>query len=419
MKFEDYPIAPEIKKAIAKAGFRRPTDIQYKAIPNILRGEDVLAVAQTGTGKTAAFAIPTIHRIYQEKQNQRRPDGVKCLVMAPTHELALQITSVFVLLSKYTSVKTMALIGGVEQDPQIEQLENRVDIVVATPGRFFDLLAQGHLKVNRVKTLILDEADHMLDLGFLGDIYDLVKKIPSKRQTLFFSATINQRIKKLAYSLINQKAIRIQISPKDLVSKNVQHFVSMIEMDKKRFFLERFIRENEVEKIIVFVRTKVRAERVAKAMTRVNINSITLHSDKSQKERLIILNKFRNGEEKILITTDVAARGIDIPDVDFVVNYDLPDKAENYVHRVGRTGRGDRRGQAYSFCSPGEKEMLKEIQTFLKSDIEELPISEADEKETILFSNPGLSDLDKLLEYGEELEERHKKKGKKKKRGKK
>jgi len=414
MKFEDYPIAPEIKKAISKAGFRRPTDIQYKAIPNILKGEDVLAVAQTGTGKTAAFAIPILHAINQKKKNERRADGVKCIVLVPTHELAMQITGVFEQLAKHTPVRVMALIGGVEQDPQIKKLESRVDIVVATPGRMFDLIAQGHLVIHRVNTLVLDEADHMLDLGFLGDIYDLVKKLPRKRQTLFFSATINKRIKKLAYSLIDQKAIRIQISPKDLVSKNVEHFVSMIDMDNKRFFLERFIQENELEKILVFVRTKVRAERVLKAMERVNISGITLHGDKSQKERTEILKTFRDGGKKLLITTDVAARGIDIPDVDFVVNYDLPDKAENYVHRVGRTGRGDRQGQAYSFCSDGEKEMLKEIEAFLKKEITVLKISDADVKETVVFSNPNKTDLEKLMEYGEELE-RRKKKGKKKK----
>ncbi len=415
MKFEDYPIAPEIKKAISKAGFRRPTDIQYKAIPSILKGEDVLAVAQTGTGKTAAFAIPILHFINQIKKNERRPDGVKCIVMVPTHELGLQIAGVFEQLAKFSPVKVMALIGGVEQEPQIADLEDRVDIVVATPGRMFDLIAQGHLKVHRVQYLVLDEADHMLDLGFLGDIYDLIKKLPKRRQTLFFSATINQRIKKLAYSLIHQEAIRIQISPKDLVSKNVEHFVSFIDMDNKRFFLERFIQENEKEKILVFVRTKVRAERVLKAMERVEISGITLHGDKDQKERTAILNTFRSGEEKLLITTDVAARGIDIPDVDFVVNYDLPDKAENYVHRVGRTGRGDRRGQAYSFCSEGEKEMLKEIEAFLKKEITVLEVSELDVKETLVFSNPTKTDLEKLLEYGEEMEKR-KKKGKQPKR---
>ncbi len=381
MKFEDYSIAQPIKQNLEKQGLRRPTDIQYKAIPLILKGEDVLAIAQTGTGKTAAFVIPVLHKLQQSKNRQ----GVKCLVMAPTHELAEQICHVFNGLAENMNIKTMALIGGVEQDPQISQIQKGVDVVVATPGRLFDLVSQGHLKLQDVETLILDEADHMLDLGFIKDINDLIRFLPKKRQTLFFSATINPKIKKLAYSLVNN-AIRIQISPKNPVAKNIDHKVAYIEMDDKRAFLERLVTENPEAKILVFVRTKVRAERVKKAMERVKIQSETIHSDKEQKERNATMSNFKSGASRLLIATDVSARGIDIPNVDFVVNYDLPEVPENYVHRVGRTGRGKNKGQAVSFCSTEEKEILEEIEGFLEKEITVLEIDKGDYQETLDFT---------------------------------
>jgi len=382
MKFDDYRIADGIKTAISKLGFKKPTDIQYKSIPPILKGEDVLAIAQTGTGKTAAFAIPIIH-ILQERKIKGRPDGVKCLVMAPTHELALQTESVFNSLSRHTRIKTFCIYGGVEQDPQIEQLNKGVDVLVATPGRMFDLVSQKALDLKRVEILVLDEADHMLDLGFIKDIRDLMKHLPRKRQTLFFSATINDKIKKLAYSLVTDSAIRIQISPKDPVAKNIEHAVAFVEMDDKRFFLEDFIQRNFEAKILVFVRTKVRAERVYRAMERVGIVTDTIHSDRDQEEREAIMQAFRHGDLKILIATDVSARGIDIPNVDFVINYDLPETSENYVHRVGRTGRGTEKGQALSFCSSEEKERLAEIEKNLGKPIQKIEITNKDYKITL------------------------------------
>lgn len=404
MKFEDYHIAPEIKKSLEKQGFKRPTDIQYKAIPSILKGEDVLAIAQTGTGKTAAFAIPIIHLLNERKKNSRRPDGVKCIVMVPTHELALQITEVFERLGHFTLVKTLGLFGGVAQDPQIAKLEKGVDVVVATPGRLFDLVSQGHLKLDRVEVLILDEADHMLDLGFIKDIRDLLRHLPRRRQTLFFSATIDDKIKKLAYSLVNKAAIRIQISPKDPVSKNIDHFVTPVEMDDKRFFLERIINEHPDSKIMVFVRTKVRAERVAHAMDRMGIKTQTLHGDKEQKDRSLALNDFKKGVVKVLIATDISARGIDISNVDYVVNYDLPDEAENYVHRVGRTGRGTQRGTAISFCSQEEKPKLAEIETLVGKPIAILQVTKAEYDSIVDYSNDTSGNIKSLLEEIENIE---------------
>jgi ATP-dependent RNA helicase RhlE len=256
----------------------------------------------------------------------------------------------------------------------------------------------------------------MLDLGFIRDIRDLMKFLPRKRQTLFFSATINDTIKELAYSLVT-RAIRIQISPKDPVAKNINHSVAFVEMDDKRFFLERLISENPDKKILVFVRTKVRAERVMKAMERVGIESITIHGDKEQKDRLTVMSQFRSGAVKVLIATDVSARGIDIPDVDYVVNYDLPDVAENYVHRVGRTGRGDKKGLAVAFCSPEEKSMLAEIEAFLENPIQVLVLNKSEYSETLVLTK---AEPDKWkavmmeIEQAEAWKAAHKKKNKKK-----
>lgn len=410
MKFSDYRINDDIKYNLDRLGFKKPTDIQYKSIPPILKGEDVLAIAQTGTGKTAAFAIPIIHKVHHEKTS-KRTDFIKCIVMVPTHELALQVKEVFETLAKNTRVKIIAIFGGTAQEPQIQSLYKGVDIVIATPGRMFDLQHQGALDLSKIEILVLDEADHMLDLGFINDIRDMQRFLPNRRQTLFFSATINEKIKKLAYSLVTNP-IRIQISPKDPVSKNVQHAVAFIEMDDKRFFLEKFIIEHPNSKILIFVRTKVRAERVAKAMERVNIKTITMHSNKDHKERTRIMDLFKKGLYKVMIATDVNARGIDIPNVDYVINYDLPEEPENYVHRVGRTGRGDKKGQALSFCSKEEMVVLKEIETFLHNPILQYNIDKNEYEEIVDATNDTSQkiDLQALLKEIEDLENSKKKK---------
>ncbi|KAF5061643.1 ATP-dependent RNA helicase RhlE [anaerobic digester metagenome] len=410
MKFEDSNFEPVIKRNLAAAGFTRPTDIQFRAIPPVLRGEDVLAIAQTGTGKTAAFVIPILNILLR---NKRLEAGIRCLVMVPTRELARQITSVFNTLGKGSGIKTLSVFGGVEQEPQIERLNQGIDILVATPGRMFDLASQGYLSVDQVQILVLDEADHMLDLGFINDIRQLVTKLPARRQTLFFSATINPEIKKLAYSLV-KNAIRIQISPKDPVSRNVDHSVAFIGMDDKRFFLERMINDHPESKILVFVRTKVRAERVRAALERVGIQSRVMHGDVEQKTRFATLSQFREGLFKVLIATDVTARGIDIPDVEYVVNYDLPEKAENYVHRVGRTGRGNRRGTAVSFCSNEEKPLLDAIEAFMEKEIQVLNIGRQDYEAIVDLAVESPKDWRSLIEQAEKDEEKYRK-GKRKK----
>lgn len=402
MKFEKYDIDDSLKQGLDELGFTRATDIQFKAIPSILAGEDVLAIAHTGTGKTAAFIVPTLNKILNSKKRSKSKH-IRCVIMVPTRELALQINKVIIEIGRYAKIRSHAIFGGVSQDPQIATLNNGVDILVCTPGRMFDLISQGHIDLSKVETLILDEADHMLDLGFYKDIEDVLRHLPFHRQTLFFSATINQKIKKLAYSIVT-KPIRIQLSPLDPVSKNIKHLLIKVEMDDKRFFLERLIKEHPESKVLIFVRTKVRAERVMKAMERVDIVALTMHGDKEQEDRFAILNKFRSGEIKVLIATDVSARGIDIPNVEYVVNYDLPDVAENYVHRIGRTGRGTNKGLAYTFCSSEELDYLAAVEEFLGHKISEMEIDRDTYKEVREVADPNEINLDFIQKMVDDME---------------
>ena len=414
MKFNDYKIASEIKQNLEVLGFRKPTDIQFKSIKPILNGDDLLAIAQTGSGKTAAFAIPIIHTIHQKKKS-KTSRKTSCLVMVPTRELSIQLTKVFKDIAKNTRVKVSSIYGGVEQDNQINTVEKGTDIIIATPGRMFDLRSQGYIKLNEIEILVLDEADQMLDLGFYKDIKDVLSFIPKKHQTLFFSATINKKIKRLAYSLVNNP-IHIQIAPKDIVSKNIAHSIIHVKMDDKRFFLERLIKENSEAKILVFVRTKVRAERVETAMKRVNLLCGNLHGGIEQKEREITLANFKNGKTKVLIATDVAARGVDIANVDFVVNYDLPEISENYVHRIGRTGRGKQKGQAISFCSDKENELLTNIESFLGYSLQIEEMNKEEYLDTIDFSMQSEKDWKTLLKSDEKISSEIKTRKKRKKK---
>jgi ATP-dependent RNA helicase RhlE len=394
MKFSDYNISSLIKSQLEVLGFNRPTDIQFKAIKPILDGEDVLAIAQTGTGKTGAFAIPILHVLETKKKKNYK--GVRCLVMVPTRELAKQISLVFQDIGRNTSVKTFGLFGGVEQEQQIRTLNNGIDILVSTPGRMFDLISQGHIDISKLEYLVLDEADLMLDMGFLKDIQDVSKRIPSKRQTLFFSATITPEIKKVAYSVV-RNAIRIQIAPHNPVAGNIDHTVTFVKMDDKRFFLENILKEYEESKFIVFVRTQVRAGRVVEAMKRVGIETEALHGGVEQKDRFAILDRFRSGQNRVLITTDVSARGIDIPTVEYVINYDVPDNPENYVHRCGRCGRGNNKGSAISFCSEEEKPLLDEIEVYTGEEIEHQEIDKEDYRNILRDTDDGSYDWKKLI----------------------
>jgi ATP-dependent RNA helicase RhlE len=394
MKFKDYNIAKSIKEQLDELGFKRPTDIQFRAIKPILDGEDVMAVAPTGTGKTAAFVIPLLHQLVVKKCDSY--DGIRALVLVPTRELAKQISKVVSEIGEKTNLKAFGLFGGVEQETQIKALKKGIDVLVATPGRMFDLISQGFVDISRLEILVLDEADLMLDLGFNKDIKDVLKKVPKNRQTLFFTATIDKKIKSLAYDTV-RNAIRIQISPKNPVSKNVSHAVAFIDMDDKRFFLENVLKEYPEQKFIVFVRTKVRAERVVAAMERVQLKSEAMHGGIDQQERFAILDRFRSGENTVLITTDVACRGIDIPDMDYVINYDLPDNPENYVHRCGRTGRGNKLGQALSFCSDDEIPLLESIEEYTGEEVERYHINSDEYREILDGTESGDYNWQKLI----------------------
>jgi ATP-dependent RNA helicase RhlE len=402
MKFKDYSISQSIKSQLEVMGFNRPTDIQFRAIKHILKGEDVMAVAQTGTGKTAAFVIPMLNHFLVKPRGKYA--GIRGLILVPTRELANQISKVVAEIALQTHLRVLGLYGGVEQENQIKTLNEGVDVLVTTPGRMFDLISQGFVDVSKLEIFVLDEADLMLDLGFNKDIQDLIRKIPKNRQTLFFTATISKKIKSLAYDVVRD-AIRIHVSPQNPVSKNVDHAVASIEMDDKRFFLENILKEYPEKKFIVFARTKVRVERIVAAMARVTVNSEALHGGIEQNDRFAILDRFRSGENNVLITTDVACRGIDIPDMDYVVNYDLPDNPENYVHRCGRTGRGNKRGQALSFCSKDEIILLESIEAYTGEEVQRFDITSDDYKE--ILSDTELSDFNwkKLLAENENSDE--------------
>lgn len=395
MKFTDLRLLqPALQENIKALGFSRPTDIQFKAIPHILDGEDIMAIAQTGTGKTAAFAIPAVSNLMR-RSRRFGYRGVRCVVMEPTHELAAQVANVIKQLAKGTDISVVAIHGGVGQDNQIALLKGAADIIVATPGRLFDLSAQGYLDTAQTEILVVDEADHMLALGFYDDIAQLVRRIPKRRQTLFFSATIDAKIKELAYSLV-YRAVRIEMS-QNKVAKNVTHQVLGVSMDEKRFYLERIARENPDAHIIVFVRTKVRAERVQAAMTRVGLSSTQLHGGMAQTERNKALDDFRNAKVQMLITTDVAARGIDIPAVDYVVNYDVPEQPENYVHRVGRTGRGMAKGYALTLSDPAEQPLIDAIQKYMGEAISILRMDKQEREATVDFSEDSKDDWRSLI----------------------
>ena len=406
MKFSQYNINATLKKNIESYGLHRPTDIQFKCIKPILDGQDVLAIAQTGTGKTASFAIPILDLV---NTNKDRSKGIYALILAPTHELARQIHQTFILLGKGMDALAVCIYGGVDQKKQISKLKSGASILIATPGRMFDLLSQGMLNISYLKILVLDEADLMLDLGFINDIRDLIRKIPRKRQNLFFSATINKELKKLAYSIV-KNPIRIQISPNNSVAKNIDHGVAYIEMDDKRYFLASFIKKNITAKILIFVRTKIRAERVKLAMDRLKIDTITLHGDKLQEDREKAMQAFNDGINKILIATDISARGIDVPDVDFVINYDLPASSETYIHRVGRTGRAGKRGTAISFCSTREKTLFDQIESSLNDQILNIPIKKKDYSATLNLAFESKNDWKALIKANELVMKKSRKK---------
>ena len=400
MLFEGYGFVDRLQSNIESAGLRRPTDIQYRAIPVALRGDDLLAIAQTGTGKTLAFALPIIEMLAREPKG-RIGYAPRAMVMVPTHELARQIYTVFTRMAKGTGVVPFCLVGGYTIEEQVRALPERVDVVIGTPGRVHDLARNDYVRFDALRVLVFDEADRMLELGFRGDIDSLLRMMPYRRQTLFFSATIGPEIKRLAHRLVRD-AIRIEIAPETRIPATISHSLVEVPSDKKRFLLERIIVQHKDQKILVFVRTQVRVERVVKSLERVGLTAIKMHGGLERSERNEALSHFVDGEERIMVTTDVSARGLDIPGVEVVVNYDMPSEAETYVHRVGRTGRGKNKGVAISFCSEEERPRLAEIESLLGGKLPRVRMPVEDDMADIDFLGGIKTDWKTLIEKDRE-----------------
>ena len=370
--FESMGLDSALLRTVRDKQFTRPTRIQAQTIPHALGGRDILGCAQTGTGKTAAFALPILQRLGQGNSKRgRRP--IRSLIVAPTRELAAQIGQAIGELGAGTNLRHLVIFGGVNQRPQCAALRRGVDILIATPGRLLDLANQKQLKLDGVEILVLDEADRMLDMGFLPDIRRIVAMVPGKRQTMLFSATMPQAIKKMSGSLLNNPFC-VSISPEAPAAETVQQSVHFVQNPDKLSLLKDILACRSIAKAIVFTRTKHRADRVARQLERAAIPAAAMHSNKSQNQRERTLGRMRSGHLRVLVASDIASRGIDISDISHVFNYDLPHDAETYVHRIGRTGRAGLEGQAVSFCSDDERPLLKQIERLLTC---RLPVQDA------------------------------------------
>lgn len=360
MTFKELNINEPILKAIEEKGYTCPTPIQEKAIPAALARRDVLGCAQTGTGKTASFAIPVIQLLQAEGMKSRHK-GIRALILTPTRELALQISECIDEYAKYTAVRHGVLFGGVNQRPQVNMLQRGTDILVATPGRLLDLMSQGYLRLDQVKYFVLDEADRMLDMGFIHDIKRILPKLPEEKQTLFFSATLPEVIVSMTGSLL-KNPVKISITPESPTVEAIEQFVYYVEKAEKAPLLVSLLRKEQNRSVLVFSRTKHNADRIVRVLGKAGIGSQAIHGNKSQTARQLALGNFKSGRTRVMVATDIAARGIDINELPLVINYDLPEVPEVYVHRIGRTGRAGNAGTALFFCSQEERGLMNSIQ---------------------------------------------------------
>jgi ATP-dependent RNA helicase RhlE len=361
MSFQDLNLCKPIQRALQTAGYKQPTPIQSQAIPPALNGRDVLACAQTGTGKTAAFALPILDQLEAKSTQQGRQRSIRALILAPTRELAIQIGDSFSAYGAHTSLRHTVVFGGVSQHAQTRILKAGVDILVATPGRLLDLMNQGYIYLDQIEHFVLDEADRMLDMGFIHDIKKVIKVLPKQRQTLFFSATMPSNIVNLSRQILDQP-VKIQVDPVSSTAERVEQAVYFVNKNQKRKLLLHLLRNEAIQEALVFSRTKHGANRIARELTQKGIQAEAIHGNKSQNARQQALKNFKNRKTRVLVATDIAARGIDIDDLSYVINFDLPNISETYVHRIGRTGRAGASGQALSFCSEEEQPYLKDIQ---------------------------------------------------------
>ena len=368
MTFKDLGIINPILKALESKGYTYPSPIQEKSIPILLDRKDLLGCAQTGTGKTAAFAIPILQHLYNDNRKMKGQRRIKALIVTPTRELAIQIGDSFSDYGKHTGLVNTVIFGGVKQGAQTQALRRGVDILVATPGRLLDLMEQGYVSLKDVQYSVLDEADHMLDMGFIHDIRRIIAKLPTKRQSLFFSATMPTSIVKLSQKMLGNPE-KVTIAPKQTTAERVEQALYFVSKKNKPKLLVHLLTRNLVDSTLVFTRTKYGADKVVKALKKVDIHSEAIHGNKSQNQRQKALLNFKEGKTKVLVATDIAARGIDVSDLALVINFDLPNVAETYVHRIGRTGRAAASGIAISFCDTEEKAYLKDIQKLISQEI--------------------------------------------------
>lgn len=368
MLFEDLSLSKSIQRAVFEEGYTSPTPIQEKAIPFILAGKDLVGCAQTGTGKTAAFAIPIIHNLHRMVGSSKKTKEIRCLVVTPTRELAVQIGESFDTYGKYTNLRQLTIFGGVSQVPQVDQLKKGVDILIATPGRLLDLHKQGFVNFDSLHYLVLDESDLMLDMGFINDVRKIVKLVPTNRQTLLFSATMPMAIRELADTFLN-KPEYVSVTPVSSTAEIIQQQVYFVDKSDKRGLLYHLIRNENLSNVLAFVRTKHGADNVVKALKKQGVNAEAIHGDKSQTARQRVLDSFKNKEITVLVATDIAARGIDIESLPYVINFDLPNIPETYVHRIGRTGRAGNGGISISFCGKDEEVYWKDIQKLIKVNV--------------------------------------------------
>jgi ATP-dependent RNA helicase RhlE len=371
MTFEELNLAPAILKAVREEGYDTPTPIQAQAIPAVLEGRDLLGGAQTGTGKTAAFTLPMLHKLSTgvSKTNKFGKDGVAALVLTPTRELAAQVEESIRTYGKYLPLSSTVIFGGVGMNPQVDRIRRGVDILVATPGRLLDLQQQGHLDLSTVEILVLDEADRMLDMGFLPDVKKVLALLPKEKQSLLFSATFSDDIRDLANTLLRDPQ-HIQVTPRNTTVQRISQVVHPVGRGKKKELLAHVIQEHDWSQVLVFTRTKFGANNVADYLNKAGIKALALHGNKSQTARTQALAGFKSGELRALVATDIAARGIDIDDLPHVVNYEIPNVPEDYVHRIGRTGRAGKEGQAVSLVCLDEEGFMQEIERFTKQQIE-------------------------------------------------
>lgn len=368
MTFKEIGLIEPILKALDALGYTKPTPIQAQSIPILLQGKDLLGCAQTGTGKTAAFAIPILQQMYEKGNGERGKRKIKTLVVTPTRELAIQIEESFTEYGKHTGLYNTVIFGGVKQGQQVSALKRGVDILIATPGRLLDLINQGFITLKDIEYFVLDEADQMLDMGFIHDIKKIIKLLPQKRQSLFFSATMAPRIVDLSKQILG-KPEQVTIAPEKTTAEKVEQSMYYVSKPNKIKLLLHLMKTENIESALVFSRTKHGADKIVKLLKRNEINAAAIHGNKSQPQRQRALNAFKNGDLSVLVATDIAARGIDIDELSHVINYDLPNIAESYVHRIGRTGRASASGQAFSFCAADERAYLKDIHKLIKQEV--------------------------------------------------